>query len=241
MSIDMTGLARLGSVGLAKVLTDIPRGEAKEGIQFAFKVKKAAWIKGEKYGYMYHLDVVVRTLDMQTVLGTLLWKVYPSMLPEDIIEAIDCDTYDNTWWLVRTEVNEKSKASPPRTLLVLIDRQEGLDTSGPSKPAADMQESRCQSGPESSVPVAPLGSSERGQAGAGGEAELHSSSAASQPPAKRLPLCATEMPAGGVCSDTGVTTAKPCLHEGHLSLVKEPNTSGRAAGFYCDDCGGRVG
>jgi len=79
---------------------------------------------------------VVRTLYMQAVLGALLWKMYPSMLPGEIIEAIDCDLYDDTWWLVRTEVNAKSKAEPPRTLLHLIDTQQGLDASGPPKPRA---------------------------------------------------------------------------------------------------------
>ncbi len=135
MSIDLTGLERLGSVGLAKVLSEIPRGQAKEGIHIAFKIKKAAWVKGEKYGHMYHLDVVIRSLDMQIVLGSELWKVYPSFLPQDITEAIDTDTYDDTWWLVYTENNPNSKADPPRTRLHLIDTQEGIDAhSGPSKP-----------------------------------------------------------------------------------------------------------
>ncbi len=133
MPIDMTKLARLGSVGLAKVLTMIPRGQAEEGVQFAFKIKKARWAKSD-YGYRYHLDVVVRTLDMQAVLGSELWKVYPSLLPQETIEAIDTDCYDDTWWLVYTESNPKSKADPKKTILHLIDTQQGLDAhSGPPK------------------------------------------------------------------------------------------------------------
>ena len=213
MSIDMTGLARLGSVGLQKVLTEIPKGQAKEGIQFAFKIKKAGW-QESKYGYRYSLDVVVRTLDMQAVLGAVLWKVYPSMLPADIIEAIDCDLYDDTWWLVRTEINEKSKADPPRTLLHLIDTQQGLDASGPPKPRA------------------------------GGEAELHSSSAASAPPAAPCPhpvsdkyiehatMSAPLPPETDLCphTKTFVISEEVAAFSPHLE-----------AGFYCNDCRERVG
>jgi len=159
MSIDMTGLERLGSVGIAKLLTSIPRGQAKEGIQLAFKIKKAGWVKGD-YGHRYHLDVVIRTLDMQTVLASELWKVYPSMLPHDVIEAIDTDTYDDVWFLVRTVVNENSKADPKKTKLHLIDTQEGINAhTGPSKPAADT----------SPVVLHTGSAAERGQPGPGEE------------------------------------------------------------------------
>ena len=211
MSIDMTGLARLGSVGLAKVLTEIPKGNAKEGIQFAFKIKKAAWNEG-KYGYRYHLDVVVRSLDMQVVLGAMLWKLYPSMLPADVIEAIDCDTYDDTWWLVRTEVNAKSKADPPRTLLHLIDTQEGIgmQESGPSKPADSSELLRLGERQQRGVHATPTeAGSERGQPGAGGE-----------------PASQQEPPAA------------PCPHTA-VRLIE--NEQGETEGFQCKACGERVG
>jgi hypothetical protein len=132
MSIDLTGLERLGSIGLEKIFTEIPKGQAKEGIQFAFKIKKVAWVDG-KYGYQYHCDVVIRTLDMQTVLASKLWKVYPSLFPPEVVEAIDTDTYDGNWYLVYTEINPGSKAIPPRTRLHYIDTQQGIDAhSGPS-------------------------------------------------------------------------------------------------------------
>ena len=261
MSIDMTGLARLGKTGLDKVLTEIPRGQAKEGISFAFKVKAAAWVKGDKYGYMYHLDVVVRTLDMQALLGALLWKVYPSMLPDEITEAIDCDVYDNTWWLVRTEVNPSSKADPPRTRLHLIDTQQGLDAqqTGPTKPAATP-----------GMVSVPLESSERGQPGAGGEPDwterdktLERCMPAEEPPT--IPLQSDGMPyypgkdeppannpqlvsPGPKAShDQGDAVAQgpppaTCSHE-NIMIVKEHEVAGKivGTGFYCKDCGERVG
>ena len=220
MSIDMTGLARLGKTGLDKVLTEIPRGQAKEGIQFAFKIKKAIW-EDSKYGYRYNLDVVVRTLDMQTVLGALLWKMYPSMLPEEIIEAIDCDTYDGQWYLVRTEVNPNSKADPPRTRLHLIDTQQGLDApqTGPPKPAA------------AQVEAAPgtLTSSERGQPGAGGSPTAMEEVilSPSEPPATYPPACTAHH------------------HTGPIVMVANPAiavwTTDDEPGFYCKVCGERVG
>ena len=120
-----TGWERLGSIGRDKMLTQLPKGMAPEGIYFALKVKKAAWIEGQ-YGYRYHLDVVVRTIDLQTVLGSMLWKLYPSMLPDDITDAIDTDTFDENWFLINTVVNANSKADPPRTKFNLIDVQEGM-------------------------------------------------------------------------------------------------------------------
>jgi len=178
----MTKLKHLGKVGLEKVLTEIPKGQATVGIQFAFKIKIAAWREG-KYGYRYHLDVVIRTLDMQAVLGDLLWKVYPSFLPRDIVEAIDTDDYTDTWWLVYTENNPNSKADPPRTRLHLIDTQQGLDAhSGPSKPA-----------PGEDAEVTPI------------------------------PL----EPSPGT----------PCLHTGNIKLAITDDDQG----FFCEDCGERVG
>ena len=228
MSIDMTGLARLGSVGLAKVLTEIPKGQAKEGIQFAFKIKKAIW-EDSKYGYRYNLDVVVRTLDMQTVLGALLWKMYPSMLPEEIIEAIDCDTYDGQWYLVRTEVNPSSKADPPRTKLHLIDTQQGLDApqTGPPKPAA------------AQVEAAPgtLTSSERGQPGAGG---LHQAEA----PVAHISTAGDSEPGVDATPTLDVTEppATPCPHPTQMFVPDWlARASNKEKGFYCKDCGERVG
>ena len=211
MSIDMTGLERLGSVGIAKVLSELPKGQAKVGIQLAFKIKKAAWIKGDKYGYMYHLDVVIRTLDMQTVLSSELWKVYPSMLPGDVIEAIDTDTYDDTWFLVRTVVNENSKAEPKRTKLHLIDTQEGLNAhSGPLKPVAETV-------PHDLGPA--INSNQRGQPTAGeGEQIL-----------------------GTVLHNTPYepSPATPCSHHGDAQF--HAGTEDNEPGFYCKDCGERVG
>ena len=239
MSIDMTGLARLGTVGRDKVLTEIPRGQAKEGIHFAFKIKKAQWVKGEKYGYMYHLDVVIRTLDMQTVLGALLWKMYPSMLPEEITEAIDCDTYDDQWYLVRTEVNAKSKADPPRTLLHLIDTQQGIgmQESGPSKPAAAHEQ---DVGARSPAPAGeqPSSSSERGQPGAGGMLDTAVGSAGADQPGQPLQQLATEPPAA------------PCPQADPLGDLTDPCPHLNTGFFYardgsrfqeCLDCGERVG
>ena len=222
MSIDMTGLARLGTVGLQKVLTEIPKGNAKEGIQFAFKIKKAMW-EDSKYGHRYNLDVVVRTLDMQAVLGALLWKLYPSMLPDDIIEAIDCDTYDGQWYLVRTEVNAKSKADPPRTLLHLIDTQQGIgmQESGPSKPAADVLPASQPTG----ASVQSVGS-ERGQPGAGGMLDTAVGSAGAEQPGQPLQQLATEPPAA------------PCPHTA-VRLIE--NEQGETEGFQCKECGERVG
>jgi hypothetical protein len=238
MTIDMTGLERLGSVGLDKVFTEIPKGQAKEGIQFAFKIKKAAWIEG-KYGYRYHLDVVIRTLDMQTVLASKLWKVYPSMLGPEIIDAIDTDNYDDTWWLVYTEENPNSKANPPRTRLHLIDTQQGTKqypftasqdsiVTAPGGPVASVNGvhtegidgSNAHTGPSkpaagdlSSLTADPVcNGSERGQPGPGEE----------DPPS--------------------TSPGTPCLHE-NIKLSKEHLVDDEPVpgGFYCKDCGKRVG
>jgi len=204
MSIDMTGLERLGSVGLDKLFTEVPRGQAKEGVSFAFKIKKVAWVEG-KYGHRYECDVVIRTLDMQTVLASKLWKLYPSMLPQEVTEAIDTDTYDGDWYLVYTEVNPNSKATPPRTRLHLIDVQEGIDAqSGPSKPAA-------VDAPDH-VREALTDSRRRGQPAPGEER---------------------------MADATIASPGNPCLHE-NVHMVFEENGEGRH-GFYCKDCGERVG
>lgn len=216
MSIDMTGLERLGSVGLDKVFTEIPKGKAKEGIHFAFKIKKAQWLEG-KYGHRYGLDVVIRTLDMSTVLSSSLWKVYPSMLPQDIIESIDCDIYNDTWWLVRTVVNPRSKATPPSTMLSLIDTQQGLDAqSGPSKPAAVLASEAHQA--SHGVPV---DSSMRGQP-APGEVEV---------PGPVIP----------VESSTAASPGNPCPHDGPKHFAAGSAEMEIEEGFYCKDCGERVG
>lgn len=218
MSLDLTGLERLGSVGLAKVLSELPKGQAKVGIQLAFKIKKAAWVKGDKYGYMYHLDVVIRTLDMQTVLSSELWKVYPSMLPGDVIEAIDTDTYDDTWFLVRTVVNESSKADPKRTKLHLIDTQEGLNAhSGPPKPTVGLNSQAATLGSDT-------GGSERGQPGVdrvvdtvGGEADI----------------------VGSTSTVSKASPSTPCPHE-NVKMCADA-LDDVPDGFYCKDCGERVG
>ena len=200
----MTKLKHLGKVGLEKVLTEIPKGQATVGIQFAFKIKIAAWREG-KYGYRYHLDVVVRTLDMQAVLGDLLWKVYPSFLPRDIVEAIDTDDYTDTWWLVYTENNPNSKADPPRTRLHLIDTQQGLDAhSGPPNLKSVGQHTDT---PPSSVNAAAL---EGGQPAPGEESP---------------PTPSTASP------------GTPCLHTGNIKLAITDDDQG----FFCEDCGERVG
>ena len=259
MTIDMTGWERLGPVGRDKLLTELPRGQAPEGIHFALKIKKAQWLEG-KYGYRYHLDVVIRTIDMQTVLAGAVWKVYPSMLSGEIIEAIDCDINDDTWWLVRTVVNPNSKADPPRTKLHLIDTQQGLDApSGPPKPAA--AEDRTDAG--SSV----SDGSERGQAGAGGECIEYPDCGEEDPCVGPGNVdCYTPPPAepsqspygrphgqaggepveptGAQTTSTRATTppppAEPCPHP-DSKIRNKRDEQGFVIGFYCKDCGERVG
>ena len=214
MSIDLTGLKHLGSVGLEKILTEIPKGQAKAGIQFAFKIKIAAWKEG-KYGYRYHLDVVIRTLDMQAVLASLLWKVYPSFLPQDITEAIDTDDYGDTWWLVYTEDNPASKAEPKRTRLHLIDTQQGLDAhSGPPKPSQELHTPTAPAVVES-APV-PEG---RGQP-APGEDNNHETSR----------------------SAIEASPGTPCPHlKVYMVRAEDVVAMNKGEGFYCKDCGERVG
>ena len=74
--------------------------------------------------------------------------------------------------------------------------------------------------PAAAVESSLQGSSERGQPGAGVSLEE-----------RHEPML----------RDTREPPATPCPHEGHLYMVKEPNNSMREAGFYCDDCGERVG
>ena len=103
-----------------------------------------------------------------------------------------------------------------------LDQTAQPQETGPPKPAADMQESRCQSGSESSVYVAPPGSSERGQPGAGGEPQVDdqlSAARIAQPP-----------------------PAASCPHLKKTVITAEVAAlTGREEGFWCQDCGVRVG
>jgi len=210
MSIDMTGWQRLSAVGRDKQLSQLPRGGAPKGVQFAIKIKKAQWIDGQ-----YVLDVTVRTFDLSLILAGTVWKLWPSMLPDELQEALDCDVADGIWWLLETEENKKSKTN--RTKFHLLDTQQGLDASGPPKPAAagssDGPATRASTGVQGS-------SSERGQPRAGGEPEA-------------------------VVGDTTPTAQPPaaCPHPPDRVqwLKEEDETNPTPKGFYCKDCGVRVG
>ncbi|GAG85826.1 unnamed protein product, partial [marine sediment metagenome] len=146
----MSDWSKLGSVGIAKVISSIPRGGGEEGTMFAFKIKKVKWSEGK-----YCMDVIVRTPDLGVVLASKRWDLYPSMLPDELQSAIDCDVFDDSWFICECVVNERSKTA--RTKFKLIDTQGGLsgaagrpadallptatmanqpEQEGPSKPAA---------------------------------------------------------------------------------------------------------
>ena len=235
MSIDMTGLARLSQTGKDRLFSELPDGKAKKDIQFAFKAKKVIWGKqsykkkdgGSYTKERYHADVVVRTLDMQVVLGDYLWKMYPNMLPEDIIEAFDCDDYDDTWWLVRTVENENSRAEPKHTMLHLIDIQQGLDASGPPKPAA-------AGASETTHQVHP-NSSERGQPRAGG---TQVQPIVSEEEAKSGIISAETVAAVQAASEPPAACPHPYTA---IRLIPAEESKTGEEGFYCSDCGEGVG
>jgi hypothetical protein len=158
----MSDWARLGPVGRDKLLTQLPRGEAPPLVEFAFTIKKVEW-KDSGRGYRYEMDVRIMTADMQTPLGRKLWKLYPSMLDQEIIDAIDYEAFDDEWYICVTRENPHSKAEPKKTRFELYHTQQGMHTSGPSKPAAEKSGGAL---PRQNAQIRAVGS-ERGQPGAG--------------------------------------------------------------------------
>ena len=229
MTIDMTGWQRLSATGRDKMLSQLPRGGAPVGMQFALKIKKTGWNDGQ-----YILDLTVRTLDLSLVLSAPTWKLWPSMLPDEMVDAIDMDMYHDIWWLLETEENPKSKSA--RTKFHLLDTQEGIgmQESGPHKPtAANMQEVGSPS------PIPRMGeqpsSSELGQPGAGGEPASQQEPPVTMPPHGVACMC-EECKAWAEAQPP----AAPCPHE-HAHIRKSNVEPFEPVGFYCDNCGERVG
>ena len=213
MSIDMTGWQRLSAVGRDKQLSQLPRGGAPKGVQFAIKIKKAQWIEGQ-----YVLDVTVRTLDLSLILAGTVWKLWPSMLPEELQEALDCDDADGIWWLLETEENKKSKTN--RTKFCLLDTQQGLDASGLPKPRAGGE-------PE----VADKCSTDLSVPHRVPQQQQDTQPLATSAPKGKDPFI------GGPLSNA--PAACPHSRAGAIGLKQNAITGEKA--FICSDCGERVG
>ena len=208
----MSDWGKLSKVGQQKVLSAIPRGGGEKDTRFAFKIKKVIWSEGK-----YCMDVGVRTPDLSIILTSKRWDVYPSMLPEDIQKALDYDVYDDSWYICELEENPNSNASPKRTKFKLLDTQGGL---------AGM--------PGSSSPPTPSTGSEQGgphklAADTAGlditSASSHTGSELGQPQAGEA-MCVPTDDSPAACSHTEARFMFRGLEE---------------EGFYCKDCGERVG
>ena len=210
----MSDWSRLAKVGQQKLISAIPRGGGEAGTCFAMKIKKVVWEDGK-----YCMDVVVRLPDLSVVLASKRWDVYPSMLPQDIQDCIDHDLCDDSWFIIELEENPNSKSTPKRTRFTLLDTQGGL-AGMPGSPSPT---------PEQAGPPKPPAGEER-------LADATSASPAACSPQAGAAVAGKE---GTPFEGLSVEAPAACSHsrEGAIYLGTEPE----GKGFYCHDCGERVG
>ena len=182
--VPTTGWEGLSAVGRDKMLSQLPRGTAPAKVQFALSIAKVSWIDGQ-----YHIDAKIRTVDLQLVIGRKLWKLWPSMLPQEVMDALDTDAYDNVWFLLET-IKNKNARTEGKTKFMLLDIQQRTLDQTPQPPTETGPPSAASGQSQPLLGDAVYTSADSGgQPGAGDAPVIESRDGSVSPAAPLCPKC----------------------------------------------------